>query len=67
MRWKTAPLSSFVVPSYHSSLITHHSLEVDRERWRQIDGIFKAALELTEGERAAFVSRACGGDEELRA
>jgi hypothetical protein len=40
---------------------------MDRERWRQIDGIFKAALELTDGERAAFVSRACGGDEELRA
>jgi serine/threonine protein kinase/Tol biopolymer transport system component len=40
---------------------------MDRERWRQVDGIFKSALELPTGERAAFVERACAGDEELRA
>src|SRR5919206_2078912 len=40
---------------------------MDRERWRQVDGIFKSALELPTGERAAFVERACAGDEGLRA
>ncbi len=39
---------------------------MDPERWRQIDAIFKSALEVPAGERAAFVERACGGDEELR-
>ena len=37
------------------------------ERWRQIDDIFKSALEVPAGERAAFIERACGGDEALRA
>ena len=36
------------------------------ERWRQIDTIFKSALEVPTGERQEFVARACGGDEELR-
>jgi Tol biopolymer transport system component len=40
---------------------------MNRERWRQVDAIFKSALELPEGERAGFVERACGGDEGLRA
>ncbi|MBV8857584.1 MAG: serine/threonine-protein kinase [Acidobacteria bacterium] len=37
------------------------------ERWRQIDTIFKSAIELPSEERAAFVERACGEDGELRA
>jgi serine/threonine protein kinase len=36
------------------------------ERWRQVDEIFQAAIELKAEERSAFVERACGGDEELR-
>ena len=40
---------------------------MDPERWRQIDTLFKSALELPTGERAAFVERACAGDEALRA
>ncbi|MFL6255211.1 MAG: protein kinase domain-containing protein [Pyrinomonadaceae bacterium] len=36
------------------------------ERWRQIDTIFKSAIELPSGERAPFVERACGEDEALR-
>ncbi|MDT7808523.1 MAG: eukaryotic-like serine/threonine-protein kinase [Acidobacteriota bacterium] len=38
---------------------------MDRERWRQIDSIFKSALELSSDERADFIKRACAGDEEL--
>jgi len=34
-------------------------------RWQEIDRIFAAALELEPAERAAFLSQACGGDEEL--
>jgi serine/threonine protein kinase/Tol biopolymer transport system component len=40
---------------------------MDRERWQKVDEIFKSALELPTEERAAFVGRACAGDEELRA
>src|SRR5438132_794110 len=36
------------------------------ERWRQIETIFHAARELTSGERAVFLAKACAGDEELR-
>ena len=39
---------------------------MDPERWRQIDTILKSAIELPSDERAAFVERACGGDDELR-
>jgi eukaryotic-like serine/threonine-protein kinase len=38
---------------------------MDAERWRQIDTIFKSALEVPTGERGEFVERACGEDEEL--
>jgi serine/threonine-protein kinase len=34
--------------------------------WKEIDRIFAAALEREPAERAAFLDRACGGDEELR-
>src|SRR5215218_2628618 len=40
---------------------------MDRERWQKVDRVFKSALELPSGERAAFVEHACGGDEGLRA
>ena len=36
------------------------------ERWQQITNIFEAALEQPTGEREAFVSERCNGDEELR-
>ena len=36
------------------------------ERYEQIGQIYDAALELTHDERAAFIDRACGADEELR-
>jgi serine/threonine protein kinase len=36
------------------------------DRWRQVDELFDAALELPEGEREKFLKEACDGDEELR-
>jgi len=36
------------------------------ERWKEIDRIFTAAVELEPDERAAFVAEACGVDDELR-
>jgi Tol biopolymer transport system component/tRNA A-37 threonylcarbamoyl transferase component Bud32 len=36
------------------------------ERYQQIARLYHAALELTAAERAAFLSTACGGDDELR-
>lgn len=36
------------------------------ERWKQIDALLSLVLECEEGQRAAFLSRACGGDEGLR-
>lgn len=39
---------------------------INPERYRQIDELFQAALEVPPAERAAFVSSACVGDESLR-
>jgi tRNA A-37 threonylcarbamoyl transferase component Bud32/tetratricopeptide (TPR) repeat protein len=36
------------------------------ERWRQIDRIFHAALTVDESRRAAYLEKACSGDEGLR-
>ena len=36
------------------------------ERWRQVEDIFQAALDLNTEERARYMSVACGGDAELR-
>lgn len=36
------------------------------DRWRQIDEIFDAALDVPEAEREAFLSARCNGDEKLR-
>jgi eukaryotic-like serine/threonine-protein kinase len=39
---------------------------MDRERWQQIDTIFKSALEYAPSERAAFLDEACRSDALLR-
>ncbi|MCP3964647.1 MAG: hypothetical protein GY719_43005 [bacterium] len=39
---------------------------MDRERWRRIDAVFAAALELDPEERATFLTTVCGADEALR-
>jgi hypothetical protein len=39
---------------------------MDPERWRQIADLYHAALEEETSRRAAFLARACGGDEALR-
>jgi len=40
--------------------------DMEPQRWKEIDGIFAAALERDAGERPAFLAEACGGDAELR-
>src|ERR1700746_1136965 len=37
------------------------------ERWLEVKRIFEAALEVEPEERAAFLDRTCGEDQELRA
>jgi len=37
-----------------------------RDRWRRVDEILEAALELAADERPAFLAGACGGDTDLR-
>jgi eukaryotic-like serine/threonine-protein kinase len=39
---------------------------VTPERWQRVKDLFRSALERDAGERAAFLERACGGDEGLR-
>ena len=39
---------------------------MDRERWQQIDAIFKAVLDRPPAERSAFLGEACAGDSMLR-
>jgi eukaryotic-like serine/threonine-protein kinase len=36
------------------------------ERWKKLDALFHEALELEVEERAAFLAKACGADQELR-
>src|SRR5262245_60075426 len=39
---------------------------MDSAKWRKITELFEAALEHPVEDRAAFLERACGGDEEVR-
>jgi len=36
------------------------------DRWNLIQDIFQSALELPSSERTAYLTRACGNDDELR-
>jgi Tol biopolymer transport system component/predicted Ser/Thr protein kinase len=36
------------------------------ERWRQVEQLYHAAVERKPGERAAFLTEACNGDDDLR-
>ena len=38
---------------------------MDSERWQNVERLFHAAMECEESQRAAFLARACGGDEAL--
>jgi eukaryotic-like serine/threonine-protein kinase len=38
----------------------------DKQRWRQVETLYHAALEHEPGARDAFLAQACAGDEELR-
>src|SRR3954447_5451314 len=40
---------------------------MDAQRWKDIDGVFAAALERDVEERKTFLDRACGMDAQLRA
>jgi serine/threonine protein kinase/Tol biopolymer transport system component len=39
---------------------------MDSERWQNVERLHHATLECEESQRAAFLARACGGDEALR-
>ena len=39
---------------------------LDPERWRRLEPILDAALDLPPGKREAYLDEACGGDDELR-
>ena len=39
---------------------------MDPDRWLKIEELFHAALEYSESQRAAFLTNACSGDDDLR-
>lgn len=39
---------------------------INPERYRQIDELFQAALEVEPGKRSEFISSACGADQSLQ-
>ena len=39
---------------------------MDAERWREIDGLYQAAIDVEGAERAAILDKACSTDSELR-
>ena len=41
-------------------------MKMDRQRWRQVEAFYHAALEHEPSAREAFLAQACAGDEELR-
>src|SRR5215216_1581064 len=41
-------------------------LDMNPERWRQVEEVYHAALELPPPARAAFLETTCEGDQELR-
>ncbi len=41
-------------------------MTLDKQRWRQVETLYHAALEREPGAREAFLAQACAGDEELR-
>src|SRR5262245_49517281 len=41
-------------------------MTLDKQRWRQVETLYHAALEREPGARDAFLAQACAGDEELR-
>ena len=36
------------------------------DRWQQIEAVFQEALDLSEDERASYLSEKCNGDDELK-
>lgn len=36
------------------------------ERWKQIEAVFERAVEIPDGDREDFLTRECGGDDDLR-
>jgi serine/threonine-protein kinase len=38
---------------------------VEPERWRQVEQLYHASLQVSTDQRAAFLKNACGDDEEL--
>jgi eukaryotic-like serine/threonine-protein kinase len=42
------------------------STAMDSERWQNVERLYHATLECDEGQRDAFLTHACGGDETLR-
>jgi hypothetical protein len=52
-----------------SMFATRHQPEeggMTPERWRQVEGVFQAALERPQDQRAGFLDETCAGDEALR-
>jgi eukaryotic-like serine/threonine-protein kinase len=41
-------------------------MTLDKQRWRQVETLYHAALEREPGARDTFLAHACAGDEELR-
>jgi len=39
---------------------------MEPDRWKQIERLYHAALELATDSRGTFLVQACGGDEEMR-
>ena len=41
-------------------------MTLDKQRWRQVETLYHAALEREPAARGSFLAQACAGDEELR-
>ena len=53
-------------PSVQCNPVTHSASERDPERWRRLNDLFHAALDLGGTERRSFLEASCAGDDDLR-
>jgi eukaryotic-like serine/threonine-protein kinase len=70
VRFSTCSLPTVVGLSFAAEGVIKHArfrlLAMTPERWQRVKEIFQSALACAPGERSAFLSTACRGDEQLR-
>jgi hypothetical protein len=60
------PIADLILPIGNRQSAIGNTDLMTPERWRQVEEIFQAALDLSPGERTRYVSEVCAKDTELK-